>query len=48
MYPAPHAVSRAHHPAVIMARSGETMTYSQLEARSNKLAHLFAPSGCSA
>ncbi len=45
MYPAPHAISRASQPAVMMARSGQTMTYAELEARSNRLAHLFRSLG---
>ena len=40
MYPGPHAVQRADRPAIVMARSGETITYRELEARSNRLAHL--------
>jgi long-chain acyl-CoA synthetase len=45
MYPGPHAVQRADHPAVIMAESGETITYCELEARSNRLAHLLRAVG---
>jgi long-chain acyl-CoA synthetase len=45
MYPGKHAVARAAQPAVIMAQSGETVTYSELEARSNRLAHLFRARG---
>jgi long-chain acyl-CoA synthetase len=40
MYPGPHAVGRAQKPAITMAETGETVTYAQLEARSNRLAHL--------
>ena len=45
MYPGQHAVQRADQPAVIMAGSGETATYRQLEARSNRLAHLLRAAG---
>ena len=45
MYPGLHAASRPDQPAVIMARSGETVTYRELEARSNRLAHLLRASG---
>jgi long-chain acyl-CoA synthetase len=45
MYPGLHAVSRANQPAVIMAQSGEVVTYSELEERSNRLAHLFRARG---
>jgi long-chain acyl-CoA synthetase len=40
MYPGKYAASRATHPAIIMAATGETITYGELEARSNRLAHL--------
>ncbi len=45
MYPGLHAVARANQPAVVMAQSGETVTYAELEARSNRLAHLFRSLG---
>src|SRR5271169_1801191 len=45
MYPGQHAVQRADQPAVIMAQSGETITYRELEARSNRLAHLLRALG---
>ena len=45
MYPGQHAVQRADQPAVIMAESGETVTYRELEARSNRLAHLLRAAG---
>ena len=45
MYPGNHAVTRAGQPAVIMANSGEAITYGELEARSNRLAHLFRARG---
>src|SRR6478735_5659620 len=40
MYSGSHAKARASQPAVIMAQTGETITYAELEARSNRLAHL--------
>lgn len=40
MYPGRHAVERASQPAFIMASSGEAVSYAELEARSNRLAHL--------
>ncbi len=40
-----HAEARADQPAVIMAESGETVTYRELEARSNRLAHLLRAVG---
>jgi long-chain acyl-CoA synthetase len=40
MYPGRHAVARADQPAFIMSESGEAVTYAELEARTNRLAHL--------
>ncbi|MEZ5343494.1 MAG: acyl-CoA synthetase [Acidimicrobiales bacterium] len=39
MYPGVWAQSKPHHPAVIMAGSGEQLSYGELDARSNQLAH---------
>src|SRR6187401_249818 len=40
MYTGKHARLRPLQPAFIMAGTGETVTYRELEARSNRLAHL--------
>src|ERR1700742_2004747 len=40
MYTGKHAHLRPLQPAFIMANSGETVSYAELEARSNRLAHL--------
>src|SRR5262245_63275368 len=45
MYPGKQATSRAAQPAIIMAGTGETITYGELEARSNRLAHLLRNRG---
>src|SRR6516162_1469121 len=45
MYPGHHAVMRADQPAVVMAGSGEAVSYLELEARSNRLAHLLRAAG---
>ena len=45
MYPGLQAKARPDQPAVVMARSGETVTYRELEARSNRLAHLLRAVG---
>jgi long-chain acyl-CoA synthetase len=45
MYPGKHAALHPGRPAVIMAGSGETITYAELEARSNRLAHLLRARG---
>ena len=45
MYPGQHSVSRPQQVAVIMAETGGTVTYAELEARTNRLAHLLRASG---
>src|SRR5664279_2068757 len=45
MYTGKHAFLRPLQPAFIMAGSGEAVTYRELEARSNRLAHLFRDRG---
>ncbi len=45
MYTGKHAHLRPLQPAFIMAGTGETVTYAELEARSNRLAHLFRNRG---
>jgi len=45
LHPCHHALSTPHKPALIMARSGETVTYLELEARSNQGAQLFRALG---
>ena len=45
MYPGQHADARADQPAVVMAGSGESVSYRELEARSNRLAHLLRAAG---
>src|SRR6266496_2767900 len=45
MYTGKHACLRPLQPAFIMASSGETVTYRELDARSNRLAHLFRRRG---
>ena len=45
MYPGSHAKPRANQPAFIMAGSGETVTYAELEARTNRLAHFLRSRG---
>jgi long-chain acyl-CoA synthetase len=45
MYPGKYAQQHADRPAFIMAGSGESLTYAQLEARSNRLAHLLRGQG---
>jgi long-chain acyl-CoA synthetase len=45
MIPAEVAARAPERPAVVMAGSGEVVTYRQLEDRSNQLAHLFRARG---
>src|ERR1700722_11042942 len=45
MYTGKQAHLRPLQPAFIMANSGEAVTYAELEARSNRLAHLFRKRG---
>ena len=45
MYPGVHAALRPDHPAVIMGRSGEVVTYRELDERSNRLARLWRDRG---
>ena len=45
MHPFVHAASHPDRIATIMAGSGATMTYGELEARSNQVAHLLRANG---
>ncbi len=45
MYPGNGAAKNPGRPAFIMAKTGETVSYGELEARSNRLAHLFRARG---
>jgi long-chain acyl-CoA synthetase len=45
MYTGKHAKLRPLQPAFIMASTGEAVTYRELEARCNRLAHLFRKRG---
>src|SRR6202000_788958 len=45
MYTGKHAYLRPLQPAFIMAATGEIVTYRELEARNNRLAHLFRNRG---
>ena len=46
MHPGLHAQTTPDKPAVIMAGSGEVVTYRELDERSNRLAQLCGPPGC--
>src|SRR5262245_35485355 len=45
MWPGAHAQERPDHPAVVMAASGETATFAELEDRSCRLARVWAEVG---
>lgn len=45
MHPFHHAANSPEKPAIIMANSGTTMSYAQLEARSNQAAQLYRAAG---
>ena len=45
MYSGKQAKTRADQPALIMAGTGEIVTYGELEARTNRLAHLMRARG---
>jgi len=45
MYPAVHAAAHPQRAAFIMAGSGAVVTYAELEARTNRLAHLLRAEG---
>ncbi len=45
MYAGQHAIAQPDRAAFIMASTGETVTYAELEARSNRLAHLLREQG---
>ena len=45
MYTGKHVIDRADQPAFIMADSGAVVTYRELEARANRVAHLLADLG---
>jgi len=44
-YPGTHAATKPDYPAIIMAGSGETLSYGELESRSNQLAHVLRAQG---
>jgi len=46
MHPFHHAKSRPDTPAIIMAGSGEVITFKQLDDRSNQIAQALRAAGC--
>ncbi len=45
MWPGKHAAERPDHPVYVMAGTGQTVTYRELNDRSNQLAQLFFDAG---
>jgi long-chain acyl-CoA synthetase len=45
MYAARYAVDDPHKPAIVMATSGEVITFGEYEAASNRMAHLYRDQG---
>ncbi|WP_205651050.1 acyl-CoA synthetase [Tsuneonella mangrovi] len=45
MHPVVHAQERADRPAIIMAGSGETVTYAEMDATANRFAHWLRVNG---
>lgn len=45
MHPSTHARTKPDFPAIILAETGETMSYAQLDAASNQVAQLFRSHG---
>ncbi|MBU4569635.1 MAG: AMP-binding protein, partial [Alphaproteobacteria bacterium] len=46
MHPFHHAKTHPDKAAIIMAGSGETITFRQLDERSNRIAHALRAAGC--
>ena len=45
MHPITHAATRPAHPAIVMADSGETVTYAQMDTTANRFARLLRAHG---
>ena len=45
MHPTTHAAARPDHPAIIMAGSGQTVTFGEMDAAANRIANLFRAHG---
>jgi len=45
LYPGAHAAVRPDHPAIIMASTGERISYSELDEEANRLSHVFRDMG---
>ena len=45
MHPTTHAAARPDQPAIIMAGSGRTVSFGEMDAAANRVAHLFRAHG---
>ncbi|GJM38015.1 MAG: acyl-CoA synthetase [Acidimicrobiales bacterium] len=45
MYPGTHAATRPDHPAVVMAATGDVITYAELDEEANRLSNVFRSMG---
>ena len=45
MYPGAHAESEPTRPAIVMAETGETLSFGELDEQANRLSHVFADLG---
>ena len=45
MYPGAHAATRPDHPAIVMAATGEQISYRELDEEANRLSHVFRDMG---
>ena len=45
MYPGAHAAANPNKPAVVMAASGDTITYAELDAEANQVSRVFREAG---
>jgi long-chain acyl-CoA synthetase len=45
VFTTPHALAHPQRPAFIMATTGESVSYAELDARSNRLAHFLRQNG---
>ena len=45
MYVGKYAIEKANQPAIIMAETGELLTYAEFDQRTNQVAHLLRSQG---
>jgi long-chain acyl-CoA synthetase len=45
LYPGAHAATRPDHPAIVLATTGESISYRELDEEANRLSHVFRDMG---